>query len=229
MSDPVRLDLYSDPHCPYAYLTVFRLRQLLPAYRGRVEIAHRALSLEYVNQQPTPKPILDAESPTLMLEEPDIPYQPWAAPESEWPVTFWPAFEAVACAARQGNDLAWALDWAIRVAFFGESRCVSMRHVLFDVAEGVGVNMARFADDFDGGAARRSVLDESRRGWEGLKLPGSPTLVLPDGDHRADHDLGLPKVELDQERTFRPVAVEPAPCRGDGCLDLLRGILDAAA
>ncbi len=135
MSDvePTRVALYSDAHCPYAYLTAYRLRRVLPEYRDRVVVEFKSLALEHVNAQPTPKPILDNETPLLMLEEPDIPYQPWHAPTSEWPVTMWPAFEAIKCVERQGPGAAAALDWAIRMAFFAESRCISMRQVKSDV------------------------------------------------------------------------------------------------
>src|SRR3712207_1742695 len=101
MAEPARVAMYADLHCPYAYVAAFRLRKLKDAYRGRVAIEHKSLSLEYVNRRPTPKPILDQEAPLVMLEEPDIPYEPWHAPDSEWPVTIWPAFEAVKCAERQ--------------------------------------------------------------------------------------------------------------------------------
>lgn len=70
-----------------------------------------------------------------MLEEPGILYQPWHRPLSERPVTMWSAFEAVKCAERQSLELADELDWAIRTAFFAESRCISMRDVLLDLAE----------------------------------------------------------------------------------------------
>ena len=144
MPEPARIAMYADLHCPYAYLSAFRLRMLREEWRGRVSIEHKSLALEYVNRQPTPKPVLDNETPILMLAEPEIPYQPWHAPESVWPVTMWPAFEAVKCAERQDPDLADDLDWAIRAAFFAESRCIAMRHVLFDLAEQVGLDMARF-------------------------------------------------------------------------------------
>ncbi len=226
---PVKVDLYSDVHCPYAYLTAYRLRRLLPEYRGRVEVVFRSLALEYVNRQPTPKPILDNETPVLMLEEPDIPYQPWHGSESEWPATMWPAFEAIKCAERQGPEQAVELDWAIREAFFAGSRCISLRHVLFELAEGAGLDMARFGDDFDGGVVKRQVLEEARDGWERLKVEGSPTVVLPSGEQPAYFDLGLPKVKLDKERHYRLAGIEPARCAGDACLDLLRGVLDEAA
>jgi len=53
------------------------------------------------NKRPTPKQVLDNETPILMLEEPAIPYQPWHGALSEWPMTMWPAFEAIKCAERQ--------------------------------------------------------------------------------------------------------------------------------
>src|SRR5262245_6844532 len=89
MPSAATIALYSDVHCPYAYVTAYRLRQLREEYRGRVTISYKSLALEYVNRRPTPKPILDNETPFLMLSEPEIPYQPWHAPLSEWPVTMW--------------------------------------------------------------------------------------------------------------------------------------------
>jgi hypothetical protein len=72
MPSPVTIALYSDVHCPYAYLTVYRLRQLREEYRGRLTIAYKSLALEYVNRRSTPKPILDNETPILLLSEPVI-------------------------------------------------------------------------------------------------------------------------------------------------------------
>src|SRR4051794_16639660 len=101
-----RIALYSDVHCPYAYVTAFRLRKLRDEFRGKVVIEYKSLALEYVNKRPTPKPILENETPIVLLEEPRIPYQPWHAAVSEWPVTMWPAFEAIKCAERQSAELA---------------------------------------------------------------------------------------------------------------------------
>ncbi len=104
-----------------------------------------------------------------------------------------------------------------------------MRHVLFDLAERAGLEMPRFAEDFDGGVAKRLVLEEARTGWERLKVDGSPTLVLPSGEQRSSFALGLPKVDLDEELHYRITAVEPAPCTGEACLDLLRSVMEDAS
>jgi predicted DsbA family dithiol-disulfide isomerase len=226
MSRSVPIALYSDVHCPYAYLTAYRLRKLRDEYQGRITIEYKSLVLEYINKRSTPKHVLDNETPILLLEEPDIPYQPWHRPESEWPVTMWPAFEAIKCAERQGQELTAELDWAIRVAFFAESRCISMRHVLFDLAEKAGLDMQRFAADFDSGITKSLVLQEAQAGWEKLKVEGSPTFVLPSGQQLSY--LALPKVKLDEKQHGRVVAVQPAPCQRQDCLDLIRKMFDKA-
>lgn len=224
MPQPVQIALYADLSCPYAYLTAFRLRQLRDEYRGRIAIVHKSLALEYVNKQPTPKRLLDVELPVLMLEEPDIPYQPWRAPDSEWPVTFWPAFEAVKCAERQGLEFADDLSWAIRTAFFGDSRCVSMRYLLLELAAQVGLDRKQFMADFDAGVGRAVAIDEAREGWERLHVEGSPTFVLPSGKHVPGP--GLPELEVDEHGNGRPLALRASACRGAACLDVYRQMFD---
>ena len=224
MPAPARLLVYSDLHCPYAYLAAYRLRKVLPEFRGRVEVVHKSLAIEYVDAKSTPKPILDQETGLILLEEPDIPYLPWHRPDSEWPVTFWPAFEAVKCAERQGLDKAHELDWLIREAFFAGSRCVSMRHVLLELAEHAGLDMRRFTEDFDSGAAKRLVLEESREGWEALDIPVSPTFILPGGKRYVNP--AAPKVHLDEDKHWKVTGVDPAPVRGKEALDLYRRMLE---
>lgn len=182
------LEMWSDLHCPYAYLAAFRLRRAMREPGApEVVVRHRALAIEHLDEKVTPKPILDAESPIIFLQEPEIRYRPWRGLDSAWPVTMWPAFEAVKCAERQGWRLAHELDWELRKAFFAESRCVSMRHVILDVARRVdGLDLARFEEDWDAGVAKRDVLADAREGWGALALEVSPTFVLPDGSRRAN-------------------------------------------
>jgi predicted DsbA family dithiol-disulfide isomerase len=220
MTEAVHIAMYADIACLYAYVSAYRLRTLRGEYRGRILIEHKSLALEYVNREPTPKPMLETELPLLVREEPGIPYHPWSRPESEWPVTMWPAFEAVKCAERQSLLLADELDWAIRVAFFAESRCISMRHVLLDLARQVGLDEKRFADDFDQGVMKYQVLQEAQEGWERLKVEGSPTFVLPSGQHISD--IGLPEIVIDKAQPNRVLAVKAAGCQEVSCLDIFR-------
>lgn len=230
MRELPRIAVYADLACPYAYVANYRLRTLRDEYRGRLVIEHKSLPLEYVNRKPTPKPVLDSECPLLMLAEPELAWEPWHAPLSEWPVTLWPAFEAVKCAERQDMALADDLDWAIRTAFFAESRCVSMRHVLLELAERVGLAMDRFTRDIDSGQAKALVITEAREGWERLKVPGSPTFVLPSGRQVGDAaELGLPEVQIDEQGYGRVTGLRAAPYAGEACLGLYRRLLDEAS
>lgn len=225
MGTPV-LAMYADLACPYAYVSAYRLRKLRAQEHDPISIVHKSLALEYVNREPTPKALLEAELPYLVREEPDLPYQPWQRPESEWPVTMWPAFEAVKCAERQSLDLADALDWTLRVAFFAQSRCIALRHVLFELAEQVGLDMPHFADDFDRGVTKYQVLQEAQEGWERLHVAGSPTFVLPSGKQISD--VGLPDISVDPAHPEVEPTVTPAPCQGQGCLEIFKQMLAEA-
>lgn len=224
MTASVSIAMYADLACPYAYVTAYRLRKLREEYRETIVIEHKSLSLEYINREPTPKPLLDQELPSLVREEPDIPYQPWQRPDSEWPVTIWPAFEAVKCAERQSLALADDLDWAIRVAFFAESRCISLRHVVLELAQQVGLDMARFTDDFDRGVTKYLVLQEAQEGWERLHVDGSPTFVLPSGKQISN--VGLPEIIVDVNHPDKDITIKPASCQGPACLEIFRQMFD---
>jgi predicted DsbA family dithiol-disulfide isomerase len=210
------IELYSSIECPYAYLAVHRLRQVWPAYAGRVQILWRALSLEYINEEPHNKPNYDAERGFFPLLTADLPWQPWPRPEWAWPVTLWPAFEALACAQAQGHDAAFAFSWALRHAFFHHGRNLSLRHELLAIAqatadEGHELDVARLTADWDSGRYKQTVLNDSRRGWHELKLEGSATFVLPDGRRLTNPAVG--EIDYDEEnhvlRNYTPYDGEP--------------------
>jgi hypothetical protein len=173
-------------------MAVYRLRLLRPRWEGRLTFVSRALALELKNSKSTPKPIVDVEIGLMAEQEPDLPIRPWSAPEWCYPVTLLPAFEAVSCARRQAAERAEEYAWLARLAFFDRSRCVSMRHVLVELAGEAGLDVERFTRDWDSGSARPEILAESHHGWEELKVPGSPTFVLPSG--RQIHNPGAVRV-----------------------------------
>lgn len=224
---PTRLEVYSSMECPYAYLATYRLRQLKDEFAGRVQIVWRALSLEYVNRQSYAKPLRDAEMELFARIEPQLPFHPWSRPDWEWPVTFWPAFEALACAQAQGAEAAFEMSWALRHAYFAESRCPSLRHEILAIAEHVAsivpLDLARFEQDWDTGKYKFNALAESRRGWHELKLNGSATLVLSDGRRFTNPAIG--EIDFDEE----PALLRSyTPYPGDA-QDTYRKILTAAA
>lgn len=205
-------------------MAVYRLRKIFPEYRGRVRILFRALSLELKNEQPTPKQIVDVEIGLMAQQEPDLPIGPWQAPEWQYVPTFLPAFEAEKAAAQQGEEAGWEFSWQVRHAFFAHSRTVCMRHELADVARKAGLDVDRFLKDWDSGLLREAVEAESHRGWEELKVQGSPTFVLPSGEQIWNPGA----IRVKWGRNYEVQGTEPANCPGGDCLQVFRSLLDNA-
>jgi predicted DsbA family dithiol-disulfide isomerase len=215
---PEVIEMYADLSCPFAYVVHARWRKVREEFAGRIALHHKSLSLEYVNHVPTPKRDTETEAILLLANEPAISYRPWSAPASQWPVTMLPAFEAVKCAENQGPELADDYAWAIRAAFFAESRCISMRHVLIEIASETDLDLQNFVEEFDSGRQRQHVIADARRGWDELGLPGSPTWVIPNGSRISD--FGLLHVSIDE--AGRALVEDPARCNGSACLDEMR-------
>ncbi len=218
------IEVFSDIHCPWGYLAAFRLRELEPEWRGRLRLAWCCLPLEVVNSRGTPKQIVDQELPYLLQIEPDIPARPWRRAEWEYPVTLLPAFEALKCAQAQGDEAALAFNWAVRRAFFAESRCISLRHILIDIAREAGLDVAQFTSDLDSGRCKHLVMQESERGWNTLKVKGSPTLILPSGEQRP-----YPAIpELLWDTDDHVIGIKPSEYLESDPLDLYRAIINEA-
>ena len=204
---PGTLVVFGDLGCPWAHVAVRRLwaarerAGLVDALRFDV----RAFPLELINERPTPYTAVQVlEVPVLSKLEPDAGWQPWSAEPTTWPVTTLPAMEAVEAAKEQGLEASEHLDVELRRAFFGASRCISLRSVILDVAAGCGrVNVDALADAVDDGRARRSLLDGYWAVSEAVQ--GSPHVFLPDGS-----DAKNPGVELhwDGEKGGRRLVID---------------------
>ncbi len=226
-ASPASLVVFSDLGCPWAHLGVHRL---LAARRrlgldGRVVLDHRAFPLEVFNRRPTPKRTLDAEIPVAGALDPAAGWQPWQDEPQNWPVTTLLALEAVQAAKEQSLEASERLDRSLRVAFFGESRCISMRHVILDVAEQCeAVDAGALADALDDGRARRSMFDQAAFA-ESSDVKGSPHVFLADGT-----DAHNPGVEMHWEgggpETGFPVVTDDDPGIVD---DLVRRSVAVAA
>lgn len=212
--EPGRLVVWSDLGCPWAHVAVVRLRRARAAagLDGRLVLDHRAFALEHVNRRPTPKRLLDTEIPVAAGLEPEARWQPWRRPDWEYPVTTLPAMEAVQAAKLQSLAASEELDAALRVAWYGESRCISLRHVILDVADArPGVDATALAAALDDGSARRSLMDQVEASAGGA-VQGSPHLFLPDGSdvHNPgltvhwtdDKGRGFPVIESDDPGVY---------------------------
>jgi predicted DsbA family dithiol-disulfide isomerase len=220
------LELYGSIECPFAYLATYRLRRVWPTYAGRLQLTWRALALEYVNNQGNSRPFFEAILELFPQIEPDLPLHPWSRPAWDWPVTLWPAFEALACVQAQSQDAALLMSWTLRHAYFAENRNIALRHELFAIAEQVAretpLNLPQFMQDWDNGRYKHTILADSHCGWHELKLDGSATFVLPNGRTVTNPAIGAIDFDASTQtlRGYTPYAGDP--------LMVIRGLLDEA-
>lgn len=192
-AEPGTIQVWSDIGCPWAHVAVWRVwdaRRRL-GLENRVRIDHRVFPLELFNSQATPRNELEPEMPICSSLAPRAGWQTWSAPAWEWPDTMLPPMEAVQAAKEQGLAVSEALDRGLRYAFWAESRCVSLRHVILEVAsETDGLDLAALAAALDDGRARRAIFDD----WEVAKtdaVQGSPHLFAPDGANAQNPGLEM--------------------------------------
>lgn len=187
------ITLFSDIGCPWSHACVYRLlsaRERL-GLDDQLVIEHRAYPLELLNEQPTPRSILDAEMAVVGGMEPDAGWRMWQAPDAVWPVTTLPALEAVQAAKEQSLEASEALDRALRLALYRDSRCVSMHHVVLEVAGATdGVDAELIGEALSDGRARHWIFEDLDASY-GATVQGSPHVFLPDGSH--EHNPGVAK------------------------------------
>jgi predicted DsbA family dithiol-disulfide isomerase len=188
---PGTIQVWSDIGCPWAHAAVWRLWDARAALglEEQVRFDHRVFPLELFNSQATPRNELEPEMPVCATLAPRAGWQTWSAPDWTYPATMLPAMEAVQAAKEQGLAVSEALDFGLRRAFWGESRCVSMRHVILELAsETDDLDLSRLAEALDSGRARRAIFDD----WEIAKtdaVQGSPHLFVADGTNAQNPGL----------------------------------------
>ncbi len=180
---PGTLQVWSDIGCPWSHAVVWRLHDARTrlGLDGRVAFDHHAFPLELFNSEPTPRPRLETEWRVAAALAPRAGWQAWSEPAHTWPVTMLPPMEAVQAAKTQSVAASEELDRGLRRAFWGESRCISLRHVILEVANTCdSVDVAALAAALDDGRARRALFDD----WataHGDEVRGSAHLFAPDG------------------------------------------------
>ena len=183
------LTVFSDLHCPWAYVFSIRLRRARAGV-GQPPVAWRCWPLELVNERGTPWDSLSQEIPVLTQLEPDH----FAPPRREtWPSTLLPAMEALKVAGELGGpQAADRFDEVARRAFFLDRRDLSIRPTLLDLAAGAGLDREAFQVAFDGGGHRRGVIADWQEGQR-RGVEGSPHAFLPDGS--AVFNPGIGKID----------------------------------
>lgn len=168
-----------------------------------MRFVHRPYVLEEVNEFPIPKHFLDSEVPQIAPLDMDAGWRVWTEPPETWPVSTLLAMEAVRAAAAQGPDAHEQLDRALRVAFFEQHECITLRHVILRIAERCPAVDARvLALALDAGEARHRLIEDHRDGLRFVR--GSPHLFFSDGF--AVHNPGIEVSWLGEQGTGYPRA-----------------------
>ena len=207
---PNTISIWSDIGCPWSHAVVWRLHDARHRLGLSAQVAfdHHVFPLELFNSEPTPRPLREAEWEVAAALAPRAGWQAWRAPDHAWPVTMLPPMEAVQAAKLQSLAASEELDRGLRRAFWGESRCISLRHVILEVAnESDAVDVAGLAAALDDGRARRALMDD----WavaRGDEVRGSAHLFAPDGTNAQNPGISIawsgdhPVIERDDPGTI---------------------------
>jgi len=178
--EPGTIVVYSDLSCAFAHLCVYRLHAARARLGADVRFVHRHFVLEEVNRFPIPKHFLDSEVPAIAPLDPDAGWRVYTGLPERWPVSTVLAMEAVRAAEEQSPEAHEQLDRALRMAFFRDHECITMRHVILDIAGRCdAVDADRLADAIDDGRFRGPLIEDHRAALR--FVDGSPQLFLPDG------------------------------------------------
>ncbi|PWW66940.1 DsbA family oxidoreductase [Actinokineospora spheciospongiae] len=189
---PGTIVVYTDVACAWSTVAIVRLLRARDELDlvDRVHLDHRCFLLEDVNAFPIPKKFLDSEIPVVGALEPDLGWKNWQGDPADWPVTTAPANEAVHAAKEQSPRAAEELDMALRLALFRDSRCVSLRHEIVDIARNCEhVDADALGEALDDGRARGPMMRDYRGNRDAVQ--GSPHLFFADG-----HDVHNPGIGL---------------------------------
>ncbi len=189
-------------------------------YRGRVKLRERAFPLEVFGGGPPMRQELEVEKWLAALQEPLAEFKAFEG--DDYPASTLPTFDAAWCASQQGEAAGHDYDLRLRRAFFAQSRNIGRREVLIEIAQEEGLDVPRFTQLFDSGAARRNVIDEGQLGRDRYRVHGTPTLMLADGT-KLRHPMAYARMEQG-----RILEVGVIPCRGDECLEITRGFFEKA-
>ncbi|MDQ3689566.1 MAG: DsbA family protein [Chloroflexota bacterium] len=182
---PDTISVWSDLGCPWSHAVVWRLHEARRrlGLEGRVGFDHHVFPLELFNNEPTPRLQRESEGRVAAQLTPRAGWQHWSGPDDAWPVTLLPPMEAVQAAKLQSMAASEELDRGLRRAFWGESRCISLRHVILEIAnECDSLDVGALAQALDSGVARRAIFDD----WavaRGDEVQGAAHLFAPDGSN----------------------------------------------
>jgi predicted DsbA family dithiol-disulfide isomerase len=191
---PGQIVVFTDVMCGWATVALHHLYRARAdaGLDDRVSVDHRLFLLEDVNQMALNRKVIEGEKPVVGQLVEELEFKPWQADPSEFPVTSALANEAVQAAKAQSPRAAEQLDMALRLAFWRDSRCISMRHEILDVAKGCpDVDVDQLTGALDDGRARGPMMTTYLDHRD--EVQGSPHFFFADG-----YDVHNPGVEMHQ-------------------------------
>lgn len=211
---PGTVVIFSDTWCAFGHVAVHRLhtaRRRL-GLDHEVTFDHRSFPMELLNGNPGSRPGSDSEVPSVGTLEPDAGWQLWQDKDWLYPSSTLPALEAVQAAKQQSAQASEALDRALRRAFWAESRCITNRTVILDVAERTpGVDHEAIHHALESGSARHAVAEQTRDSATD-QVVCSPHVFLCDGTNypnpgmtiewEGDWGVGYPRILADDPTVY---------------------------
>src|SRR5262245_30829175 len=178
MSEPVRLDVFSDYLCPWCYNAAVRLWEVADVYGDRVSVHWRAFPL-IPDRQPGRRATektrqgrqrVAAEEPRALFVVPEI--------DTELPSSSVPAQTAAKCARAQGDVAFDRFHRGLFVAHFRDNLDISRRGVLWTLARESGLDIDRFEADWASGQAYEAVLHDCAEGAAWFGVSALPTVIF---------------------------------------------------
>ena len=163
MASPVKVDVYFDYACPWAWGGSAWLEQVKQELGDGLEITYRIFPLEQVNAK---------------VEG----FKVWEQPNDGTSSTL-RSFQGFWAAKQQGPELFTKFHLALYEKRHVDGRNLSKQDVLEDAATIAGLDLEKFREDLKSTAVFKQIEEDFTHGKEALGVFGTPTIVF-------ENDLG---------------------------------------
>jgi predicted DsbA family dithiol-disulfide isomerase len=161
VSEPLSIDVYVDYLCPYAHAGAAWLRDVRGQLNGSLVVNWKFFPLEQINS------------------EKGEDWKVWEQP-LDHRTRGWEGFRAAVAALQQGDEAFERFHFGWFEALH-ETPVGSKRPTVFEVAERVGLDTAKFERDFSDPGLWQRVAEDYEAGRENHGVFGTPTIVFPNG------------------------------------------------
>jgi len=179
----VNITVYLDYLSPWCYIATVRLYKLKEEYGDKIAIAWKSFPLvpHYIPERRFSAHSVESWGrANEEAEEEGLRFNAWDA-SRDYPGSSTPPLVAAKCAELQGEKALERFQLALLKAHFEEQRDVSQREVLLALAGETGLDIERFASDYDSGRLHGIVMAEYQEAQTKYGGHGIPTVVFNEG------------------------------------------------